>query len=595
MRAQTIAEVLGERARSQPSTPAFLFLEKGEREAGALTYAELDRRARTIAAFLVERGARGQPVMLAYPTGLEFVAALFGCFHAGAIAVPAPMALHERATERVAQIVGDTGASLGLTLARWLPDLAALRPTGPTWIASDSLVDGPATELASTEASAIAMLQYTSGTTGTPRGVMLTHRNLMANLRAASQAGRVTAADVVVSWLPIHHDMGLLGGVMSPVFDGLRSVLMSPISFVQQPLRWLKAIDRYRATLASSPCFAYDLCVRRSTPEQRAQLDLSRWRTATCGGEPVRPAVLERFADAFAIARFDRAALKPAYGLAEATLMVTMPDSSEGLCTRALDAVALAAGRVEPAVEPARERHLASCGRAWGDQQYAIVDPAISKRLPAETVGEVWVRGSSVAAGYWRRELDSAASFQAQISGEDGRWLRTGDLGFACADGLVICGRLKDLVIVHGRNFDPLDLERAAARSHPSLTPGEGAAFPVDTDRGEALVLIHEVERATARDLDYAEVVVAVATELSRTFGLGLHDLLLVHAGKLPRTTSGKIQRQLCRRRYAQGGFADARRDLHPVLGRARVYAGAQTPYIAPQSAARIDADQDPG
>jgi acyl-CoA synthetase (AMP-forming)/AMP-acid ligase II len=569
----TIAGHLQRRAQEQAEAAAFHFIGNPDGPAETITYAELDQAARSIAGVLTARGAAGQPVLLVYPSSLAFVAALFGCFYAGAIAVPVPVPIPSRAFERAPAIAEDARPALGLTLASIAADLdeadATLR--GIAWIATDDRMVGGGVLAAA--ADAIALLQYSSGTTGRPRGVALSHANLLHNLAAMVQAVSPQAGDRAVSWLPMYHDMGLMGFVLFPVFAGFPAILMSPLTFLKRPIRWLQAVSTWRATLSAAPCFAYQLCLQRSSAEERAALDLSNWRIAVCGGEVVRPAVLEQFAGAFAAAGFRPQALAPAYGLAEATLLACSVAAGQGLQLLAADAPALAAGRVEPPQDAGRTRRLAVCGHAWPGHHIAIVDPDRRVRLADGRVGEIWLRGGSVAQGYWRQPLATEETFRAVLA-EDGDpteiWLRTGDLGAIGPGGLVVTGRRKDLIIVRGVNYDPLDIEIAAAATDPCFIEGGGGAFSIETEAGEAVVLLQEVGRPAPSGFDSDAAISAVAAALTRGFGLTLHDLALLRPGTMPRTTSGKVQRHLCRQRYLAGEMARLDAGAHPAVARGR-------------------------
>jgi len=453
--------------------------------------------------------------------------------------------------------------------------VAALRLPGALCIATDEILASG--EIANTgvhspphvEPSSLAFLQYTSGSTGHPRGVMLTHSNLIHNLRAATQALDSSDRDIMVNWLPLYHDMGLIGSVLHAVYAGFFCVLMPPFSFIQKPIRWLKAISRYRATISPAPCFAFGLCAQRYVPVKEAGLDLSSWRTAVCGGETIRPQLLEKFAETFRSAGFRRSALWPAYGLAEATLIATALPLGTGLMTASLPALgAVETGRKSDAWSMQR----AYCGRICGGQQVEIVDPESCHRLPSGQVGEIWLQGQSVAAGYWNRIEETKATFQAKLADapDSGSWLRTGDLGFLSPDGLVVTGRRKEMIMIRGANYDPLDLETVACDSHPSLSLGWAAAFSIDLDQGEVVVLV--LERSAGSSIDVNPLISTVVAAVNHQFGLAIYDLVLLR-GRLPRTTSGKIQRNLCKELYLAGELGALPSIHHPALGRCRTLA----------------------
>jgi acyl-CoA synthetase (AMP-forming)/AMP-acid ligase II len=579
--AATMVDVLRWWARHQPQKRAFVYLERGEREAGSLTYAELDRRARIIARAVRERGLTGRRVLLAYPTCLEFVAALFGCFYAGAVAIPTPVDSYDRAASRLRAIMTDADVAAVFSMRSVLDqaggpvaEAAAHRSAQTVVLATDEL-GGPANETPPRppEPGAVALLQYTSGSTGQPRGVMLSHANIVHNERALLAVLLTDVDDVVVNWLPLYHDMGLIGGVLHTVSFGGLCALMPPLAFVQKPLRWLAAIARYRATVSMGPCFAYGLAGRRGLSERAASLDLSSWRVAICGGESVRPRVLEQFAATFAPRGFEPRALMPAYGLAEATLIASAAVAGTGL-------------KVEEPLDVSWGRRLTNCGPAVEGQRVSIVDPLSREPVPPGQRGEVWLQGPCVAMGYWNRPEETHATFQAAWAGTSthdaaaaGRWLRTGDLGFMSPDGVVITGRAKDLIIIRGANFDPLDVETLACESDPAFEPGAGAAFSIEHDTGEHVVLLHEVRREAARTLDVNVLAGRVIDKVNRSLGLSIYDLVLLHPGTLPRTTSGKIRRHACKDQYLTGGLAQLDEVIeHPGLGRHRSDLRASSP-----------------
>jgi acyl-CoA synthetase (AMP-forming)/AMP-acid ligase II len=577
--APTLGEILMWQARHRPDKRAFLHLERGERETQSLTFAELHLRAQAIAHALQKNELGGQRVILAYPSGLEFVAALFGCFYAGVVAVPVPVASYGNSAARLRAIWSDARAAAVLTVrslivgdAEHPNEIVGQRLPGLLCIATDEIVapgrisDSGIPLPQHVEPGGLAFLQYTSGSTGNPRGVMLSHSNLIHNLRALTQAVDSHDRDIIVNWLPLYHDMGLIGSVLHAVYAGSFCILMPPFSFIQNPIRWLRAITRYRASLSAAPCFAFGLCAQRYVPGHEADLDLSSWRAVTCGGETIRPQLLEKFAETFRPVGFHRNALWPAYGLAEATLIATASRLGTGLMTASQPA--LAAGEMSGKTN-ARTRQHACCGQICGEQRVEIVDPESCHRLPPGQVGEIWLQGGSVAVGYWNRIVETIATFQARLADEpdSGSWLRTGDLGFLNPDGLVVTGRRKETILIRGANYDPLDLETVACDSHPSLSSGWTAAFSIDLGEGEAIVLV--LERSAVSNLDVNLLVSKVVAAVYRQFGLTIYDLVLL-AGSLPRTTSGKIQRNLCKELYLAGELEAFPSIHHPALGRCR-------------------------
>ncbi|HEV7518292.1 MAG TPA: fatty acyl-AMP ligase, partial [Thermoanaerobaculia bacterium] len=459
-----LAALLGERARQDPEREVFIFLRDGEGPEDRLTYGELDRQARAIAAALQAACAVGDRAILLLPPGLEFVAAFFGCLYAGIVAVPAYPPRSRRMLPRLRSILADCRPALALTTSAALPRLAGWMDEEPVsdrlrWLAVDTV---DAADIAAAGAfaeggedgDALAFLQYTSGSTAAPKGVMVSHANLIHNQKLIKDACGHDADSVFVTWLPLYHDLGLIGNVLQAVYVGASCALMSPVSFLQRPRSWLEAVSRFRATTSGGPNFAYDLCARKVGEGDLAGLDLGSWRVAFNGAEPVRPETLERFAAAFAPCGFAAGSFYPCYGLAEATLMVSGGDAGGPPVTGVFRAAALAVGRAEPA-GPTEEgvRALASSGRPLGGQEVLVVDPETVEPKNDGEIGEIWLAGPSVARGYWGNPAASAATFGARLADGRGPFLRTGDLGFLDDGNLFVTGRHKDLIIIRGRNY----------------------------------------------------------------------------------------------------------------------------------------------
>jgi len=534
-----------------------------------MTIGQLDRRARAIGAWLQHTCSAGDRVLLVYPPGLEFVTAFFGCLYARVLPVPATYPKPRRPMPRLLAIGSDCGANVALTTSQTLETLqlpksaAEFQQIG--WQATDAVPDECAADWRrpALKADDLAFLQYTSGSTSDPKGVMVTHGNLVHNLAMIHRAFDLDGihADgvepVSVWWLPAYHDMGLIGGILGAVYTVGQLVLMSPASFLKRPLSWLRAMSEYRATVSGAPNFAYSLCVSKTTPEERADLDLSLWRLAFCGAEPVRPETLRRFAEAFAPAGFREDAFYPCYGLAEATLLVSGSDGPRAPLVKQLDRTALSEHRVVEVDDRTDEaaQALVSCGRPWQGQELAIVDDETHQRLPEHQVGEIWVRGPSVAQGYWNRPEDTALEFRATIEGRDrGNWLRTGDLGFLSGGELFVTGREKEMIIVRGRNLYPHDIELSVSRSHAALATGAGAAFSIEVDGEERLVVVHEVDRQF-RGGDMDDVIRGARRAIVDDHELDPHAVVLIRMVSLARTTSGKVQRTLCRQQYLDGSL----------------------------------------
>ena len=592
----TLVDLLCQRAERQADDRAYTFLVDGDSEEVHLTYSELDRQARAIGAWLVSQNLKGQRALLLYPPGLDFIAAFFGCQYAEVVAVPVYPPRLDRAPSRIQAIAADAGATVALTIdmvlewARPLidqtPDLKELR-----WLSTDGIAHAADQgserqwQRPQITGDTLAFLQYTSGSTGTPKGVMLSHSNLLHNSAAIAYAFEHTRSAVGVFWLPSYHDMGLVGGILQPLYLGRPNILMSPVAFVQKPFRWLQAISRYRGTTSGGPNFAFDLCVRKITPKERATLDLSSWTVAFCGAEPVRAGTLERFADTFAPCGFRPEAFYPCYGLAEATLLVSGGYKTAPPIVRWFDGKALEADRVvSVGAGEGRARALVGCGQTMPEQQIVIADPSRLIRRPAGQVGEVWVSGPSVAQGYWERIHETEQVFRAylQDTGE-GPFLRTGDLGFTHDGELFVTGRLKDLMIVRGCNHYPQDIEATAEKSHPGVRAGSGAAFTVEAGPEQKLVIILELERR--QQVEEAEVIGAIRRDVAREHELVVDSIVLVRAGSVSKTSSGKIQRHACR-----DAFLD--RSLEVVAEWHRV--GGDVPVAAPSAPHRGQADRGP-
>jgi acyl-CoA synthetase (AMP-forming)/AMP-acid ligase II len=565
--AGTLVDVLQQQADRYHDTLAFSFCPDGDDEESRISYRGLDIRARAIAATLQAQGATGERVLVMCRPGIESIAGFFGCFYAGAVAVP----VNEQWTSpRISTVVPDAQAGFALATARTpakikalVDDLAGGRAL--RWSAMDEA--GGAAEnwvMPEIDAGTTAMIQYTSGSTGSPKGVVVTHRNFLHNLESIRQAWNpesdnpvYTSAVSGVSWLPHYHDMGLVGGIFGTLYGGGSTVLMSPSAFLMRPMRWLQAMSRYRAVIGAGPNFAYDLCVKRSTPEQRAALDLSNWSIAVVGGEPVRAATLHAFAEAFAPAGFRPEALQPMYGLAEGTVGVSGASSPVLPTIRHIDRTALGAGRVvEAAPDEVMTTAVVGCGPVGGGQRVIIVDPETQRECHRTEVGEIWVSGPSVAQGYWRKPEETEQTFAAHLSDTgEGPFLRTGDMGFFRSGELFVTGRCQDLMIVNGCNYYPNDIEMTVQDCHSVLLPGRGAVFSTTAGRGgpEQLVVVQEVHRHRDDGVELTEVVDAIRAAIVEHHGIEAHDVLLVKPMKIPTTSSGKIQRGECRQQFLDG------------------------------------------
>jgi acyl-CoA synthetase (AMP-forming)/AMP-acid ligase II len=566
----TVVSLLRMRASKQPGQVAYAFAaEHGGRQ--EITYAELDRKAASIACLLGDLGLRGKLAMLLYPPGLDYVAAFFGCLYAGAIAVPAcpPDPLRpDRSLSRLVAVAQDAqpaavlttaSASSGLlTLPGSVPGLSRLRVVttdrAPAWASPD-------TGFAPASADSTALVQYTSGSTAAPKGVVLTHQNLMSNSALLHRLFGHSPESRGVSWLPLYHDMGLIGGILQPLYGGFPVTLMPAADFVRRPLSWLEEISRTGATTSGGPNFAYELCVRRTTPEERSRLDLSRWRVAFNGAEPVRAGTMDGFARAFRAAGFRRKAFSPCYGLAESTLVVTGGFPWSRQRAKAFDAESLRRGAALAAVDGRPSRRLVSSGRTGSDHRVLIVDPATRTELAAGQVGEIWISGPSVAHSYWGRPAQTRETFGARLAPTGaGPFLRSGDLGFRLGRQLFVTGRIKDLIVVRGYNHYPQDLELTAEGAHPALRAGCVAAFTAaDRDR-ERLIIAAEIARHAPRP-DVAEVAGAIRAAVAAQHEIQVHTVVLLPPGGILKTASGKIQRGLCATMFEAGHLTEVGRD----------------------------------
>jgi 8-amino-7-oxononanoate synthase len=543
-------------ARQQPDAISFYFTD-GEDEESRWTYHELDQRARATAVALTSMGMAGERVLLLYPPGLDFVAGFFGCLYAGAIAVPAFPPRRNRYMDRIDSIAEDSKAKAALTVHAVSDRVEGTLDESPhlknlAWLASDTISPDLADQckLPTIEWNQLAVLQYTSGSTGTPKGVMLSHGNLMSNVTLITHFFEpVRTTGMGVSWLPTYHDMGLVGGVLNPMFLGRPMVLMSPMSFLQKPVRWLRTISKYRATISGGPNFAYDLCVDKVTDEELEGLDLSSWDVAFNGAEPIRANTLREFTRRFSPVGFRSSTFFPCYGMAETTLIVTGSHKKDLPIIRSFDGQALDEHRVVPATSNEEGvRELVGCGHVRSTEEVVIVEPERNKRLPDHQVGEVWIRGPSVGLGYWQKPEATRETFHGQLTGQSEQFLRTGDLGFMDDGELFVTGRLKDLIIVRGVNRYPQDIELTVERTDSRLQAGATAAFSVDLNGRECLIIVCEVERARHKDWD--QVLQAIRRSVAREHELPPDGIILVRFGSMPKTSSGKIQRHACRREF---------------------------------------------
>ncbi len=574
LKAKNFVDLLENRAQGSLDQTAYLFLTDGEAQETSLTYQALDRNARAIASYLQSIDAQGSRALLLYPSGLDFIAAFFGCLYAGVVAVPAyPPRLNQNG-DRLRAVTTDAQVAIVLTTValadQFQHQLSSEQDLSPLrWVMTDQISPEEADNWTppSLQSDALALLQYTSGATGTPKGVMITHENLLHNAAVIQHCFQDASDSMGVSWLPMYHDMGLIGGILQPLYLGRPMILMSPTAFIQKPMRWLQAISSYGATTSGGPNFAYDLCVQKITAEQKSTLDLSRWRVAFSGAESVRAKTLDDFTEAFRDCGFRHEAFYPCYGMAEATLMISSKRSAASYQVCAIDGVALEQNRVLLAeAQTTSVRQIVGCGQvqeqgaleqAGLEREVTIVDPTALTRCTSNEVGEIWVSGSSLAQGYWKRFEETDRTFKAHLADEAGApFLRTGDLGFIYRNELFVTGRLKDLIIIRGRNHYPQDIEWTVQASHPSLRVGHSAAFSIAVDGFERLVIAAEIERQALRQLSADDVISAIRQVVSEKHQLQVYGISLLKPGSLPKTSSGKIQRNACRAAFQSQNLA---------------------------------------
>ena len=576
IKADTLVDILSNRAEFQPNETIYDFLLDGENEKISLTYGQLEQKAKAIATYLQSVSSPQDRVLLLYPAGLDYITAFFGCLYAGVIAIPAYPPRPNRSLSRIQNILRNAKTDLALTnnetlfgLERQLelaPELKKLR-----WISTDNIARNSAGDWRTPQVAAdsIAFLQYTSGSTAEPKGVKIAYRNLLHNLEAIHRCFRHSPESRGVIWLPPYHDMGLIGGILQPLYGGFPVTLMSPLMFLQNPLRWLKAISQHRATTSGGPNFAYDLCIRKIKPEHLSELDLSSWQVAFNGAEPINHETLTKFTQTFAPYGFNPEAFYPCYGMAEATLIISGGSKDSAVVTKTVQGKALEENKIVTAeVNEPYSYTLVSCGQSLIDQKIAIANPETLVSCQPGEVGEIWVSGASIAQGYWQQPEITAATFDAYLQDtQEGPFLRTGDLGFLDHGELFFTGRLKDMIVIKGRNHYPQDIEKTVEETNIWIRPSGVASFSIELDGEEKLVVLAEVERkywtsnrtknrssdrhtANSELIGVKDLTQLIRREIAKNHDLQVHTTLLLKPGSLPKTSSGKIQRHACRTEF---------------------------------------------
>ena len=561
----SLVDILQWRAMNQPHQLAYRFLLDGEYDEVCLSYQELDQRARSIAALLQSSAKVGDRALLLYPPGLDFIVAYFGCLYARIIAIPAypphPNRL-EKTLPTILRIAADAKPSVALLTSTLFENISSQNAIKNKFGTIKLLVTDcdEVNDLTGKwqqpgiAGNDTAFLQYTSGSTTIPRGVMVTHSNLMHNLDLIEESFGLTSKSQTVFWLPPYHDMGLIG-ILQSLYTGYPVTLMPHLMFLQRPFRWLQAISRFRATCSGGPNFAYDLCIRKVKPEQREQLDLSSWEVAFNGAEPIYNKTLKQFADYFSSCGFRREAFLPCYGLAEATLMVVGAPKSRFPVTQNLMTSGLEQNQV--IISPNKNedtRTVVSCGKNMPNQKIRIVNAHTLALSPADQIGEIWVSGPSVASGYWNKPLESELTFGARLSDfNEGPFLRTGDLGFLHDGELYVTGRIKNLIISDGKNHYSHDIERTVEKSHPAIRLAGCAVFSISNSESEDIIVIAEIEHKITVKAE--EVKKAIRQAVAIHHELHVDDIRLISPGGIPRTTSGKIKHYLCKTNYIAGSM----------------------------------------
>jgi 8-amino-7-oxononanoate synthase len=560
---ETILSALQSHVALKPNAIAYTFLQS-DNERQTRTYQQLDIRARQIACGLLQSAQPGDRALMAYPAGLEFIEAFLGCLYAGLVAVPAYPPKKNRNSDRVLAIANDCKPRLllcGRETRSSLDGDFADKITGSSVIATDELEESTNGPLPTLAADDLAFLQYTSGSTAAPKGVIVSHGNMVANEQLIERSFGFSAQSVVVSWLPMFHDMGLIGGILAPLFVGFPSVLMAPNVFLREPVKWLQAVTEFGATTTGAPNFAYELCVKKITTEQKASLDLSTLQVAYNGAEPVRAETLRSFSRTFRDCGFKEAAFFPCYGMAETTLLVSGGPPMVDTPILRIDSELLENHQVLEISSGQEGQDIVGCGQLRPEMQVRVVHPETGQECCSDEVGEIWVHGASVAQGYFNLAEETAQTFRARIHGDDRSWLRTGDFGFVVKNELFVTGRLKDLMIVRGRNIYPQDIERLTERYLSFVEPNAAAAFSIESEASVRLVLVVEGTREMVRwsrnvSTDEPELaqlrlsINAFRQALAEELEIVLDQIVFVRPTTFPRTSSGKVQRRQCQKLY---------------------------------------------
>lgn len=556
---RSIPQAIANYSHEKVNETSLTFLPQGEEYEVSITYWQLNDKAMQLADYLRKKELVGESVLLLYPSCIDYIIAFFGCLYAGVIAVPAYPPKNNHHATRLTNIVDDANVKAVMSLPELLPKIREQVHVDDYFSNSDADEWEGRWFCEEISPDNTAYLQYTSGSTGTPKGVMVTHRNIAHNCEVYAKGVGVNEGGTHVSWLPIFHDMGLVQGILLPLSLGAQAVFMPPEKFIQKPIRWVKAMSRYRAVMTGGPNFAYEFSTIRTTEEDRKSLDLSAWKVAVNGAEPVMKSTLDKFIETYSPYGFSPATFFPGYGMAETTLYVTAGNqNSSAPETLFVADDTLKLGKIRKLESStAGGKHIVACGEIFPDTQIKIVNPRTLTECKSNEIGEIWVANASVCAGYWGKEEQTRETFQARLSDVPNvNFLRTGDLGFIEENQLYITGRLKDVIIIRGENHYPQDIEQTVENLHPAFRrSGFGAAFTIEAEDGAQLVVVQEVERTQRNKIDVKQICTQIRRAVFEVHGLSLKDVLLVKPGEVLKTSSGKVQRSACREKYLAGGY----------------------------------------
>ncbi len=567
----TLIEVLRHRASVTPQTVLYSFIEDGKDRKSEFTYSQLDERAKAIASYLQTKTNKNDRALLLYQPGLDYIEAFMGCLYAGVVPVPA-YPPDGRNLKRLLHVINNANAAIALSTESIYTNVSHLSENGASdlirkessefiqniqWHLSDTIATEESKNWNETSITKndVAFLQYTSGSTNNPKGVIVTHDNLMTNFDFSEKAFEMGPDRQMVSWLPPYHDMGLIGGILQPLYSGMRTTLISPVSFIKKPLKWLSVISECAKDgkiISGAPNFAYELCVNKIGDDQIADLDLSNWTLAFNGAEPIRAATLEAFYQKFKSTGFKKESFFPVYGLAEATLLVSAGNVPQLPVVKKINKMLLEENNATEKAENEIELiEKVGCGVELKGQKLRIVNPSTTIECNENEVGEIWISGPNVAKGYWDNVVETEMTFNCAIHNEtDASYFRTGDLGFISENELFVTGRLKDLIIIRGKNHYPQDIEFTVQHSHESLRKDYGSAFSIDENGEEQLVIIQEVKREFKRKIDVAEITTIIRSAVSKEHQLVPAHIILIEPSTFPKTSSGKLQRRASKEQF---------------------------------------------